>query len=94
MNIMKNKKRIFLILMIFIIAVWISKVITLRSQDVGYAYFRIDKDSKYEFLDIIDANKVTEKISDLKVFEFNELKIAGSELSDGVLYLKGNTCLC
>lgn len=44
-------------------------------KKVGYAHFIINKDSNYELIDVIDADKITKKTDDITVYEFSEMKV-------------------
>lgn len=48
-----------------------------KYQGVGYAHFKINSKGKYELLNVIEPDKITEKASDITIYEFYKL---GEEL--------------
>jgi hypothetical protein len=41
-----------------------------KYQGVGYAHFKINNKGKYELLNVIEPNKITEKASEITIYEF------------------------
>lgn len=49
-------------------------------EKCGYVHFRINKDGKYELIDIIDADKTIKKAPDITVYKFSQLKVGNAIL--------------
>ena len=44
-----------------------------KYQGIGYAHFKINNKGKYELLNVIEPEKITEKASDITIYEFYRL---------------------
>ncbi|WMJ77300.1 MULTISPECIES: hypothetical protein [unclassified Sedimentibacter] len=49
-------------------------------QGVGYAHFKVNNKGKYELLNVIEPDKITEKASNITIYEFNKVREEISEL--------------
>jgi hypothetical protein len=51
-----------------------------KYQGVGYAHFKKNNKGKYELLNVIEPDKITEKASDITIYEFYKLTEEFSKL--------------
>lgn len=52
-----------------------------KYQGVGYAHFKINNKGKYELLNVIEPDKITEKTRDITIYEFYKLREEFSSLT-------------